>query len=363
MISLKQEHDVQPPWLIRALRWLDNLSPMTAILGGVLLIALIGILSYATGPQLSCSLLYLIPILLVTRVAGFQPGLLASLLAAVFWLFVDLSAAREFDHPVIPFWNATMRFGTFLVGVTLVSAMRSLNSHLEQRVIERTAALQKQYEEKRELEKNILEISDREQVRLGQDLHDGLCQQLVSAAFSTTMLQQSLCTDPSMAKRASDHVSEMIDDAITQARNLARGLYPVRLETEGLEMALRELASTIARRFGMNCDVECDTPLPPCKPTIGIHFYRIAQESLINAGKHSQATRISVVLTTHENRIVMSISDNGIGFDPKSCNPTGMGLTIMEYRARMISAAFTVTSSNGHGTSIRSMIDLSIFTL
>jgi signal transduction histidine kinase len=361
MILLKQEHDIQPPWLIRALHWLDNLTPMNARIGGVLMIALIGILSYATGPQLSCSLFYLIPILLVTRVAGFQSGFLASLLAAVLWLFVDLSAKREFDHPVIPFWNATMRFGTFLVGVTLVSAMRSLNSHLEERVIERTAALQRQFEEKRELEKNILEISDREQVRLGQDLHDGLCQQLVSAAFSTTMLQHSLDNDPSTANRAAEHISEMIDDAINQARNLARGLYPVRLETEGLEMALRELASTITRRFGITCDVVCHEPLPNCKHTIGIHLYRIAQESLINSGRHSKGSRICINLATTANYTKMSIKDNGIGFNRESCIHRGMGLNIMEYRARMIGASFCVNSSPIHGTEITSIVDSSTF--
>jgi signal transduction histidine kinase len=186
---------------IRSTRWLDKLSPMTACLGGGFLIGCIGVLSYVTDPQFSCSLLYLIPILLVTRVAGFRYGLYAALLATGLWLYSDLCASEPFFHRFIPYWNAGMRFGTFFVGISLVSAMRSLNAHLEERVNERTTALNAQFAEKRELEKSILEISDREQVRLGQDLHDGLCQQLVSAAFSTNILQQSLSADSTVATR------------------------------------------------------------------------------------------------------------------------------------------------------------------
>lgn len=363
MIIPKPENQFQQPLLIRCLHWSDSRSPLVASIGGALMIAMIGILSYETGPQFSCSLFYLIPILLVTRAAGFSFGFFTALLAAMLWLLVDTNSNQLFDHPVIPFWNASMRLGTFVVGVTLVSAMRSVNSQLEQRVMERTIALQNQYEEKRELEKNILEISDREQVRLGQDLHDGLCQQLVSAAFSTTMLQQSLTNDLSTAIREAGHISDMIDDAITQARNLARGLYPVRLETEGLEMALRELASTITRRFGIKCDVECENVLPVCRPNTGIHLYRIAQESLINAGKHSRASNITIVLSSANHQITMSILDNGIGFDAVSCNPRGMGLNIMEYRARMIDASFSVTSLPNRGTTVASTVDTIIFTL
>ena len=180
------------PLMVRILRWLDMQSPAGVCLIAASLIVCIGILGYVTGPQISSSLLYLIPVLLVTRVAGFIPGIVAALLAALIWFSADMNGDTPYDHPVIPYWNAAMRLGTFLVAVSLVSAMRALNAHLEQRVIERTAALETQFHENRELEKTILEISDLEQARIGQDLHDGLCQQLVSAAFSANLLQGKL---------------------------------------------------------------------------------------------------------------------------------------------------------------------------
>jgi len=350
------------PLLIRILGWLDRLSAkMACAMGGVLILG-IGILSHVTGSQFSSSLLYLIPILLITRVAGFRPGLFAALIAAMNWLAADLYAEFStseliFSNPFIPYWNVTMRLGTFLVAVSLVSVMRSLNADLEERVRERTIALEAKVAEKRELEKSILEISDREQVRIGQDLHDGLCQQLVSAAFSANLLQEKIALDFTAGTRDANLVSEMIDDAITQARNLAKGLYPVRLETEGLEMALRELASTMSQRFNVTCRVECRTPMTRCKPSAGIHLYRIAQEAVTNAAKHARSQHVVITLSAGAGQVEMAIEDDGIGIANTSLNPAGMGLRIMEYRARMIGATFVIHNPPQHGTTVTCKLD------
>jgi signal transduction histidine kinase len=344
-------------FLLRALGWLDRFSPVTACMIAAVLIVGIGIISYLSGPQLSSSLFYLIPVLLVSRVAGFRPGILAALFSAMVWLLADLNAGLVYGHAVTPYWNAVMRLGSFLVAVCLVAAMGSLNAHLEQRVHERTAALEAQIVENRELERNILEISDREQARIGQDLHDGLCQQLVSAAFTTNMLREKLDLDFMAGTRDAGRIADMIDEAIDQARNLARGLYPVRLETEGLEMALRELASSLERRFQSVCTVECPEPLPPCRAAVGIHFYRIAQEALVNAAKHSRAQRIVASLDIRDGRVRLSVEDNGVGISRGLPNPGGMGLRIMEYRARMIGADFQIASAGPRGTRVSCEMD------
>ncbi len=352
------------PFALRSLRWLDSRSPSwVCVIGGWLILS-IGLLSYASGPQLSSSLLYLIPVIVVTRVSGFHAGFTAALLAATVWLVVDLNGGVQFEHEVTPYWNALMRLGTFVVAVGLVTAMSSLTSHLEDRVKERTAALEAQIAEKLELEKNILEISDIERASIGQDLHDGLCQQLVSAAFSCNMLHESLAERvPDQAEHV-NRIADMIDDSITQARNLARGLYPVRLETEGLEMALRELASTMNRRFGISCVVECPDATPPCGHHVGIHLYRIAQEAVVNAAKHSRASRITLVLSLNTSKIGLSITDDGTGIQPASVNPEGMGLRIMEYRARLIGATFSVGSVSGkHGTRVVCEIPCELYSL
>lgn len=338
--------------MIRALHWLDRLSPFAAGIIGVILICSIGVFSIELGPQLSGSFLYLIPILLVTRIAGFRAGNFAAVLAAVIWLGAELNAGMNIEHPVIPYWNLMMRMGTFLVMVSLVAAMRTLNAELEERVIERTAELEAQIDANRHLEKTILDVSDLEQARIGQDLHDGLCQHLVSAAFSANMLQQSLAKDSAPESRDAERIADMIDDSITQARNLARGLYPVRLETEGLEMALRELASTLGQRFDIPCTVECHDAFPPCGANTGIHLYRIAQEAVTNAAKHANARNILIHLSADSLHFLLKIQDDGIGIDRSNIEPRGMGLSIMEYRARMIGADLRVTRLTTGGTEV-----------
>lgn len=338
--------------IFASMNWLDRKSPTIICALNALLIPCIGILSYATGPQLSCSLFYLIPILLVTRVAGFLPGTVAAILAATSWLTADLAAGFAYDYPITPYWNGIMRLGTFLVAVSLVSAMRSLNSHLEERVTERTIALENQIADNYELEKQVLEISDREQVRIGQDLHDGLSQHLVSAAFSANMLHEELARTAAHGTPIAARISNMIDEAITQARNLTRGLYPVRLETEGLELALQELASTSSQRFNIPCNVECPDSLTPFSANTGIHLYRIAQEAVTNAAKHAFPRKILIHLSADSSHFLLKIQDDGVGIDRDGINPQGMGLSIMEYRARMIGAEFQVNRLSTGGTEV-----------
>jgi signal transduction histidine kinase len=350
------------PGLVRILGQLEGLSPAAVWVLAAFLIACIGIFSYLSGPELSGSLLYLIPVLLVSHVAGFRSGVVAALLAASIWFAADLNAGTGEGRAFTPYWNLLMRSGTFLVAVCLVAATRSLNAQLEERVKERTAALEAQMAENRELERSILDISDREQVRIGQDLHDSLCQQLVSVAFSANMLRERLEKDGSVANRDASRIADLIDDSINQARNLARGLYPVRLETEGLELALRELADTMSRRFQVSCTVDCPRPVPACHPAIGIHFYRIAQEAVVNAVKHAKAQRILLSLSATAELTKLTIEDDGEGIVRVPRNPDGMGLRIMEYRARMIGADFKIAHHLPRGTVVSCEMGVVAFT-
>lgn len=360
-LARRTDSEVQTPLLVKALGWLDSQSPTAVCAIGALIIFCIYKFGYKTGPHLSSSLFYLVPVLLITRVAGFKGGTVAALGATILWLYKDLNTPGAFEKTYAPYWNSVMRMGTWMIIVGLVSAMRSLTDHLEERVVERTSALEAQIAEKRELEESILEISDREQARIGQDLHDGLCQQLVSAAFSANMLKEKVADDFTPAIRDANRIADMIDDAITQARNLARGLYPVRLETEGLEMALRELAPTVGRRFNVNCVVDCPSPVPLCNPAVSIHLYRVAQEAAINSAKHSKADKIIISLKADDGRIHMAVEDNGVGFGDEASNPAGMGLSIMEYRARMIGAEFKIAAGKDGGIRVSCEISEDLF--
>jgi signal transduction histidine kinase len=113
----------------------------------------------------------------------------------------------------------------------------------------------------------------------------------------------------------------------------------------------------MSRRFGVECTVQCEVPLPAFKASAGIHLYRIAQEAVTNSAKHSKAKHISIVLSTENNRVRMVVADDGVGLEPISRHPAGMGLNIMEYRARLIDASFRVESLPGKGTKILCVVD------
>jgi signal transduction histidine kinase len=203
---------------------------------------------------------------------------------------------------------------------------------------------------RRVLEKQIAEISDREQRRIGQDLHDGLCQQLVSTGFAVELLREKLDQRKLREVAEAEAIAEMINSGISQARRLARGLYPVRLEVDGLASALEELAAMMQARHNIACRFACDEPVLIYDEVAGNNLYRIAQEAINNAVKHSACQGISVGLGAVEDEVTLTIKDDGAGFSETTDPSSGMGLHIMNYRAKMIGAALDIRRGVGGGT-------------
>jgi len=205
--------------------------------------------------------------------------------------------------------------------------------------------------EQRRLERQILEISDREQARIGQELHDGLCQQLVSLAFDANSLQRELAARNSPQTRTAERIAEFLDQAITEARQLARGLFPIRLDAQGLPSALEELARATRERFGIACRFEPGKAVAVGSKTLATHLYRIAQEAVANAIKHSQASSITLRLQARSGQLELDIQDDGRGFVPAELTESrGMGLHIMDYRARSIGGRFSFEPGAQGGT-------------
>jgi PAS domain S-box-containing protein len=204
--------------------------------------------------------------------------------------------------------------------------------------------------DRRRLECEILEISDREQARLGQDLHDSLCQKLVSAAFDNNALKRRLATRELPETALVQQVAMVLDDAITEARTLARGLFPVQLETDGLHVALQQLAASIHGRFAIDCQARCDESVVVSDNAFATHLYRIAQEAVSNAVKHAKATKISIQLECAGGFIELRVTDNGVGIPLSITSRTGLGLHTMEYRARTIRGTLNVSPGPSGGT-------------
>jgi PAS domain S-box-containing protein len=204
--------------------------------------------------------------------------------------------------------------------------------------------------DRRRLECEILEISDREQARLGQDLHDSLCQKLVSAAFDNNALKRRLAQRDLPEEALVQQVATVLDDAITEARTLARGLFPVQLELDGLHVALQQLAANIHARFQIECRAHCDESVVAANNAFATHLYRIAQEAVSNAVKHARATKILIRLDVAGGFIELKITDDGVGIPLPLKTTTGMGMHTMEYRARTIGGTLNISNGPAGGT-------------
>ena len=196
--------------------------------------------------------------------------------------------------------------------------------------------------ERSRLERQILEISDREQARIGQDVHDGLCQQLIGIAFAANSLQQSLAAESRRELNVAQRISRLLDEAITESRRVCRGLYPVRLKTEGLAPALEELASSTRERHAVQCRCEVSARRFHCSMTTATHLYRIAQEGVNNALKHSGCRNLFIRLSSSDSGLELAIKDDGRGIEAAPERSPGMGLHIMDYRARSIGGSLRI---------------------
>lgn len=208
--------------------------------------------------------------------------------------------------------------------------------------------------ERRRLEKEILEISDRVQRRIGQDLHDGLCQQLAGVELMCQVLEQKAGgKSKSIATRLGE-IAGHVRDAIKQTRLMSRGLSPIVLESEGLMSGLKELASNTENIFGIQCAFDCDSPVLVRDHARATHLFRIAQEAVSNAVRHGKSTRICIKLAANDGRLVLQVEDNGRGMSAvhESVGGRGMGLRIMQSRATMIGGELNVENKAGGGVRV-----------
>lgn len=207
--------------------------------------------------------------------------------------------------------------------------------------------------ERRRLEKEILEISTREQRRIGHDLHDGVCQQLAGIAFLSDILADKLDEQHLPETAEARKITELVHKTNAQTRGVARGLFPVRLEENGLLSALEELSKNAGSFFNTQCRFRCETPVAVQDHNVAHHLYYITQEAILNAVKHGKARLIQVRLESEDhNGCKMTVSDDGIGFAPADRLEQGMGIRIMKYRARMIGADLQVRSVPSVGTEV-----------
>ena len=216
--------------------------------------------------------------------------------------------------------------------------------------------------EKRMLEREVLQISSEERQTFGQELHDGICQELTGLALLAQGLVDSLegtsvtgGGDPHSPRDLADAARRLADGisrASEQARNLSHGLIPVDVDAQGLASALEDLAVWTREVGAAECDFVCEGQVAISDSYIATHLYRIAQEAVRNALRHASPRRIRIGVTTIGGRLDLSVVDDGTGFSDAVNMLPGMGLRIMRYRADLIGGILTIDSSRRRGTTV-----------
>lgn len=204
---------------------------------------------------------------------------------------------------------------------------------------------------RRELEIELLRTSEEERRRIGHDIHDGLGQMLTGIGLIAKNLANGMQTN---AHKEADQLFELVDlikSADEQARAISRTLVPIELEGGGLKAAVFRINNNIERLYGLRCTYEESGSLPDIPANINTHIFRIIQEAMGNAAKHSKASHISVAIAGNEDQIRVRIKDNGVGIEFKPINNSpGMGLRIMQHRANVIGASLKVSNGSTNGT-------------
>lgn len=219
-----------------------------------------------------------------------------------------------------------------------------LARNLERLVSERTRQLQ-------DTQAHLLRVSEHEQQRIGQDLHDDVVQEFVGIALNTELVLEDLTDKEPKAAEELRKVLSKVDEATLKTRRLARGLAPVNLDRLGLVGAMQSLCQDVSQFYGVQCILRCPEYLSLEEERLRLNVFRMVQEAVHNAIKHAQASRIEVRFQVNARGLQFQIQDNGIGFDP-GLHKEGMGLQILRYRAASIHGQLAIASAPEQGTQI-----------
>ncbi|QGJ70012.1 Hypothetical protein PBC10988_17010 [Planctomycetales bacterium 10988] len=206
-----------------------------------------------------------------------------------------------------------------------------------------------------EMERMLAKQALDERRAIGEEIHDGLGQQLTGMAMMTKSLHRRLEAKESPEADTVAELTRLVQDTQSQAKRLVRGLSPVEIEDNGLMSALQELAKSIESQTEIQCEFKCPLPVLVDKLEVAKQLYLIAQESVNNAVKHAEATKIMIHLDENDQRLLLEISDNGVGLPPGIKLGQGLGLRTMPYRATVIGAELEIQSDES-GTSIRCIL-------
>lgn len=331
------------PSAAEIIRHLEAQHPVWLWIQISLTVVLIGLADYMTGYEISVVLFYSVPILLMVRFADKRSAVFVALLCSIVWWWADEASGHHYTSVWHQTWETLVRLGYFLLFVVAGSAIKSR--------FELFARSER-------LEQEIIRISEREQRRIGQDLHDGICQYFAAIGFTAGAAKGRLERAGSPEAKAVGEIQDLILSGVQETRALARGLFPVQNDEWGLPSALSELAGSTSRLLDLKCTFASNATTVPIPNGCCTHLFRIAQESLSNAARHGHARNATIGLTLSDDQLVLSIEDDGRGFGHDEGDGKGLGLTIMQYRARQMGAEMTFTKGRTGGAMVACLVPL-----
>ena len=206
------------------------------------------------------------------------------------------------------------------------------------------------------LQREVLAIPAREQQRIGEELHDGLGQQLTGLS----MLAQSLLNKATKPEhKLASQLASGLNQAMTQVRALSRGMMPIQIYADGFMISLQEITETIQQQSQIPIKLQIDDVVLLFDDATATHLYRIVQESLNNAVKHADASRIDVSLRVEDDHGLLEIRDNGIGIPVDIAGTEGLGLNIMKHRCGLFDGEITINPAGERGTKVSCRFPLS----
>jgi len=323
----------------------------------ICMVAIMGWIDYITGIRVSLELFYIVPITLSVAWLGWPAACVTSIASILVRVAGDL-ATGPYRYPLTAFWNRLVDLSMYLILVWVLHALISLWRQLDERVRQRTAALEQAIRMRDELQIQLFEISRRERSAIGHDLHDGLGQHLTATAMAAHLLDARLTETHQPTAEDARTIVRMLQDGIAKTRQIARGLLLAAIEPDELISELEELSATLSQEHGAKCRFTWRGPFDGLDAAISSHLFYIAQEAARNALRHARPSLVEILLATDHGALELTITDNGSGLPAASMQNKGMGLRIMAHRAGIVGGGFFLEPVAGGGTRVRCRIPL-----
>jgi signal transduction histidine kinase len=278
---------------------------------------------------------------------------IAALMALTFaWLFLRHALLAPLDRLV----EAVQRFGKGeMVARTGLPHTTDELGRLARSFDDMASMAEKDVSERRMLQREVMSISAAEQARIGQDLHDSLGQLLTGIALKSKSLANFLERNSLPATEDATKVADLANQAVVQARNLARNLLSADIDHGGICAWLEDFSLRVRHLYDVSCTFDYVPEHIEMDRVVAHEFYRIAHEAFMNAIKHGKASSVSISLHRTDHLTTLRIEDNGVGFSSAE-RTNGIGLRLMNYRAQSIGASLDIHDAGQGGTVVECVL-------